>query len=84
MITTKAFWKGAFERAVKTFAQAFVAVLTLSVGSELVPSVGLEGVPWLEALSIAAMATVLSVMTSIGNADFTAGVPVEARRAVEQ
>lgn len=63
---TKAFWKGAAERALKTFAQALVAVI--GVGA-----VGLLDVDWLGALSAATLATVISLLTSIGNADFTAG-----------
>lgn len=82
MITTKAFWKGAFERAIKTFAQAFVAVLTLTTGAEMLPSVGVLGVPWVDALSVALMATVLSVLTSIGNAEFTAGAPAPREQDV--
>lgn len=54
------------ERGVKTFAQALVAVI--GVGA-----VGLLDVDWLGALSSATLATVISLLTSIGNADFTAG-----------
>jgi len=71
---TKDFWKGAAERAIKTFVQTFVAVVVAQVGADAVgATAGLESVGWLPALSIAALATVLSVATSIGNADFTAG-----------
>lgn len=63
---TKAFWKGAGERALKTFAQSLVAVIG-------VDAVGLLDVDWLGALSAATLATVISLLTSIGNADFTAG-----------
>ena len=38
-------------------------------------SIGIGEVDWLAAASVAAVATVLSVATSIGNASFTAGVP---------
>ena len=80
MITTLAFWKGALERALKTAMQTFVAVLIAGVGAEAVGvSAGILQADWLTALSVAALATVLSVATSIGNADFTAGV--EPRRA---
>lgn len=71
---TKTFWKGAGERAVKTFFQVFVAVLVAGVGSEAIGvTAGISDVSWLDALSVAALATLLSVATSIGNADFTAG-----------
>lgn len=70
MIWTKAFWKGLGERAVKTFAQAGVAAATVGVVSN---TTGIADIQWWSVLGIAALATVLSVGTSIGNADFTAG-----------
>ena len=66
MIWSSAFWRGATERALKTFAQALVAVI--GVGA-----VGLLDVDWIGALSAALLATVVSLLTSIGNADFTSG-----------
>lgn len=77
---TAAFLKGAAERALKTFLQTFVAVLIAGVGAEAVGvSAGILDADWLTALSVAALATVLSLATSIGNADFTAGI--DPRRA---
>lgn len=73
MIFTLAFWRGAGERAIKTFFQVFVAVVTLSVGTDLIPAKGLEGVPWVTVMSVSALAALLSLATSIGNASFTAG-----------
>jgi len=55
------FWRFTTERAVKSFAQSLLAVL--SVGG-----LGLFDVDWLAALSTAGMATVLSVLTSLGGA----------------
>ena len=79
MITTKAFWRGAAERAIKTFFQTLVAVIGVQVGTGAVGiTAGVEAVAWLPALSIALLATLLSVATSIGNADFTAGTTPEA------
>lgn len=52
------FWKQAGERAVKTAIQVFIAVL--SVGN-----VGILNAPWTTALSTAAMAALLSVLTSL-------------------
>lgn len=76
MIWTAAFWKGAAERALKTFLQVFTAVLIVSAGAEAVGvSAGIFDVDWVSALSVAALATVLSLGTSLGNADFTAGPP---------
>lgn len=51
------------ERAVKTFAQALVA--TLGAGA-----VDLLSVPWLGAISAAAVAALLSVLTSVASAGF--------------
>lgn len=70
---TIAFWKGAAERAMKTFVQTFAAVMSIAIGGELIPGVGLDGIDWLSALSVSAVATIYSLATSIGNADFTAG-----------
>ena len=58
MLTTK-FWKATFERAVKTFAQALLATVTAAAG------LGLEDIGWAEALSVAGLAVVASVLTSI-------------------
>lgn len=70
---TKSFLKGALERAAKTFLQCFAAVMSIAIGGELIPGVGLDGIDWLSALSVSAVATIYSLATSIGNADFTAG-----------
>jgi hypothetical protein len=65
MIWTGKFWQGTAERAIKTFAQTLAAAFVI-------------GVPVFEldlgdGLAIAATATLFSVFTSIGNAEFTAG-----------
>jgi len=52
-----AFWKAALIRALRTFAQALIAVIGTSVL--------LEQVRWLEALSAAGLAALLSLLTSI-------------------
>jgi hypothetical protein len=54
------FWKATAERAVKSFAQSLLAILSAS-------SLGLLDVDWVTCLSTAGMATVLSVLTSIGS-----------------
>lgn len=70
----KPFWLGAAERGIKTFLQSFVAVLVMSAGADAIGvTAGLGSVNWIDAASVAALATFLSLATSIGNADFTAG-----------
>jgi hypothetical protein len=59
---TGAFWKSAFERAVKTAAQTLAAFL--------VADVALWDVDWEHGLGIAATATALSLLTSLGSAPF--------------
>ena len=61
-MTEPRFWEATAERALKTFAQALVSVLT--VGG----FVSVTGVPWLEALGAATLAALLSVLTSIASA----------------
>ena len=55
---TVSFWKGAGERALRTFAQTLVALI--GVGS-----VSIVTLPWGEVLAVSATAAVLSVLTSI-------------------
>ena len=54
----KNFWKAALIRAIKTFAQAMVA----QIGAG---SVGIVQFDWIGALSVSAMAAVLSIFTSL-------------------
>ena len=63
---TKAFWAGTAERAVKTLAQSLIAVIGTG-------TLGVLDVDWLTALSVAGLATILSVLTSVAQPDFTAG-----------
>ena len=60
MILTREFAVDTIERAVKTFAQALLAVL--AIGTPL------WEIPWTEALGIAATATVISLLTSLASA----------------
>lgn len=57
---TKLFFKDTAERAVKTFAQAMVAVMTAG-------ATGVLDVDWVNALSVSLLATLVSVLTSIGS-----------------
>lgn len=60
------FWRGAGERAVKTFAQTEVTL----IGANLLPVVEL---PWYALLGSGLTAAILSVLTSLINPRFTAG-----------
>lgn len=66
MIWSIAFWKGAAERAIKTFFQTFVALIGTS-------AVIIQDVDWIFIASGSTLAAILSLATSIGNAEFTAG-----------
>jgi hypothetical protein len=54
----KTYWNYAGERAVKTIAQ--VAIATIGVGAT-----GILNVDWLNVLSVAALAGVMSLLTSV-------------------
>ncbi len=58
---TMLFFKSLLERALKTFAQTLAAIL--GAGATDLLSVG-----WIQALSVAGLAALLSVLTSIGSA----------------
>ena len=58
---TAAFWKAAVERAVKTFAQALLAVMTAD-------GFGLLDADWPARLSASGLAAILSLLASVGSA----------------
>lgn len=55
---TRGFWVDVFERAASTFAQALAALLAAD-------GLGVTDAPWPAALSVAAMAALLSVLKSV-------------------
>ena len=59
MLSEKLFWIAAGERAVKTFAQALVAVFAAGVT--------ILDVDWQQTLAIAATAAVVSLLTSVAS-----------------
>jgi hypothetical protein len=65
---TLAFWRAAFERAVKTLAQSAAALL---VGA----GTGLLDTDWTSVLSVAGIAAVISVLTSVGSDALTGNGP---------
>lgn len=76
-VWTAAFWKGAGERMLKTFLQTFIPSLIIGLGVSGDSTLNVFDAPWSAALvyslGISLGATFLSLCTSIGNADFTAG-----------
>ena len=58
------FWKATAERAIKTFAQSLLAVLTVTSGA---------GVDWPTSLKAAGLAALISVLTSVASS--TVGSP---------
>lgn len=61
VLATKLFWKDAAERAIKTFAQALVALLGAG-------AVDVLQVNWGDRLSVSVGAALISVLTSIASA----------------
>ncbi|GAA2555842.1 hypothetical protein HD598_002185 [Neomicrococcus aestuarii] len=72
MLWTSAFWKGAAERAIKTFAQVLASYFAVG-------TTGLIEFNWITSLSLAGGALVASLLTSIGNAEFTAGTSYDGK-----
>lgn len=56
---TKTFWKDTAERAVKTFVQSLIAAAATG-------ATGVLDVDWVNAFSVAGLATLISVGTSVG------------------
>ena len=57
--TSKTFWLGTAERAIKTFAQSLLAVLLAGTV--------VWGQDWAQSLGVAGTATLLSILTSIAD-----------------
>lgn len=64
---TLSFWKGASERAIKTFFQTAVALIGVATT--------VEAVDWKVVVSGAGLAALVSVFTSLANVDFVKGEP---------
>ncbi len=72
---SRAFWAAAFERAVKTFAQSLAALLAAD-------GAGLVGASWWAHLSVAGMASVLSILTSVASSGVRKGGPSLASESI--
>ena len=59
---TSLFWKDTFERLVKTFAQALLAIFLVA------PQTNVVNFDWPSALGVAATAAVISLLTSVVSA----------------
>jgi hypothetical protein len=59
------FWLAASERAIKTFAQALIALIGTGM-------VGVMELDWMQMLGISATATILSILSSVASANFGA------------
>lgn len=57
------FWKASAERALKTFAQSLLAVIAVG-------QVGFGDVDWMTSLSVAGVATLASVLSSLVSYNF--------------
>ena len=78
MAQIEPFWKDTLERAIKTFAESLIASSAMAVG--------LEDVDWWHALSVATLATLISVLMSCASLDLgdkgTAGaVKIKPKKA---
>lgn len=75
------FWKGAAERAVKTFAQSVLGTFGVLEGANLLTGdqadAALSLAVWQVALLVALVNAVLSLFTSIANPPFVAGTEQE-------
>jgi hypothetical protein len=63
-LVSGAFWAQSAERAVKTFAQSAIALLTGQ-------GIGLLDINWMHVFSVAGLAAVVSVLTSVGSGPFS-------------
>ena len=81
--TSTDFWKGAGERAIKTFLQVGVATLGISATATYSGEQALA-LPWETALVTALLAALLSIVTSLLNPSFTAGTAAVPTAAVDQ
>lgn len=68
MMWTLTFWRAAAERGIKTFAQTAAAMLVAA-------GTGLIGTDYVQVLSVAGMAALVSVLSSVGSGVVTGNGP---------
>jgi hypothetical protein len=71
----KDFLKAVAERAIKTFAQAFLAIIGTNATGAISADMG-------DALKVAAVSALISVLTSFGSAQFGRGGPSLATESI--
>lgn len=76
IFATTAFWLAAGERALKTFAQSLLVLV-------LAEPVGIVDLDWGQSLSLATMAALASLLTSVANAAPGPGTDLQARNLPE-
>ena len=74
------FWDDTFVRAIKTFAQTLVGILSVAAFGV---TAGFLAVDILGALSVAGAAAVLAILTAVAGAQSKAGEP-QPRRALDE
>lgn len=65
---TLLFWKAVAERSIKTFCQVLAVLITVN-------GLGIHEVDWFDVLSIAGLAAIASLVTSVATAGATDGSP---------
>lgn len=65
LLADKRFWLNAAERAVLTFAQSLAAELAVFKIADI-ERLKLDGLPWYAMISVAVVASLISLLTSIG------------------
>lgn len=75
---TTSFWRAAFERALRTFAQTLAALLTVG------PMTSIVDIDWQQFLGVAALASLLSLLTSVAASGVGPAGPSFGPESVEE
>lgn len=85
LLADKRFWINAIERSVLTFAQSLVAELAVFEVADI-EEMKLDGLPWYAMISVAVVAALISLLTTIGkgsSGSAGSGVDLQAERVDE-